>query len=99
MIDPKSVQDPELRKQLEDLILENEALKAKKASAKKLVCKVGEKGALSVYHGSRFPTTLYKSQWEWLLQDENVAIIKQALVDNAAKLSSKPEQLGSKPAP
>lgn len=91
MIDPKTVTDPVLRKHLEDLLAENEALKTKKASAKKLSFKVGEKGALSVYHGSRFPTTLYIQQWEWLLQDENVAAIKQALIDNADKLTRKPE--------
>lgn len=91
MIDPKTVTDPALRKQLEALIAENEALKTKKASAKKLAFKVGEKGAMSVYHGSRFPTTLYVQQWDWLLQPENVAAIKQALIDNADKLTRKPE--------
>lgn len=93
MIDPKNVTDPALRAQLEALLAENEALKkaGTKAGTKKLTFKVGEKGALSVYHGSRFPTTLYKSQWEWILQDENIAAIKQALIDNKDKLSRKAE--------
>ena len=91
MIDPKTVTDPALRAQLEALLAENEALKTKKAGTKKLAFKVGEKGALSVYHGSRFPTTLYAQQWEFLLQDDNIALIKQALKDNADKLSRKAE--------
>jgi hypothetical protein len=90
MIDPTTVSDPALRAQLEALIAENEALRTKKA--KKLTFKVGEKGALSVYHGSRFPTTLYATQWEFLLQDENIAAIKQALKDNADKLTRKPTE-------
>ena len=45
---------------------ENEALKA--AKERKLTCKVSEKGALSVYGlSARFPTTLYKGQWERLI--------------------------------
>jgi hypothetical protein len=91
MIDPKTVTDLALRAQLEALLAENEALKAKKAGTKKLNFKVGEKGALSVYHGARFPVSLYAQQWEWLLQDENVAAIKQALIDNKDKLSRKAE--------
>jgi hypothetical protein len=91
MIDPKNVTDPVLRAQLEALIAENEALKTKKAGTKNLSFKVGAKGALSVYHGSRFPTTLYAQQWEWLLQDKNIALIKQALIDNKDKLSRKAE--------
>jgi len=79
--------EQEMKAELARLQAENEALKAKKPQ--KLVFKVGDKGALSVYHGSRFPTTLYKSQWEFLLKDENVAAIKQALKDNADKLKSK----------
>lgn len=83
--------DAEMRAELERLKAENEALKQKKSGQKKLTFKVGDKGALSVYHGSRFPTTLYAQQWEWLLQDENIAAIKQALIDNKDKLTRKAE--------
>ncbi len=44
---------------------ENEALK--KASSKGLSLKVSEKGGLSVYGLGRFPVTLYKEQWNKLL--------------------------------
>jgi hypothetical protein len=41
--------------------------------------KVSEKGALSVYGLQRFPVTLYAEQWEQLLSQENVDIIKNGL--------------------
>lgn len=50
-------------------------------------CKVAEKGGLSVYGLGRFPTTLYKEQWEKLLA--NADVIRQALRDNAHRLKSK----------
>jgi len=87
MIDPRTITDPTLRAQYEALLAEN--AKLKEQPPKKLSFKVGDKGALSVYHGSKFPVSLYKSQWEFLLQDENVAAIKQALKDNAGKLKTK----------
>ena len=68
-IDPSTVKDPVLRKQLETLYAENDALKAK-ADAKRnvpLSFKIGEKGGLSVYGLGRFPVTLYKSQWKKLI--------------------------------
>ncbi len=34
--------------------------------ARKLSCKVSEKGALSVYGLGRWPVTLYRTQWERL---------------------------------
>ena len=43
------------------------ALKAKSSSTGKMTLKVSELGALSVYGMGRFPTTLYRSQWEALL--------------------------------
>lgn len=49
----------------EDLLAENEALK--KALKATISLKVSEKGALSVYGLGRFPVTLYKGQWERLL--------------------------------
>ena len=47
--------------------LENAALKAA-ANFKPIGFKVSEKGALSVYGLGRFPVTLYKGQWERLIQ-------------------------------
>lgn len=48
------------------------------APAKRLSCKVSEKGALSVYGLGRFPVTLYAGQWErlWAAQDDIKAFAK-----------------------
>jgi len=63
--------------QLQQLMAENAALKAAavenaalKAATnfKPIGFKVSEKGALSVYGLGRFPVTLYKGQWERLIQ-------------------------------
>ncbi|MBI3208515.1 MAG: hypothetical protein HYZ37_06395 [Candidatus Solibacter usitatus] len=56
----------ELLAELEKLKAENEALK-KPATRGVISFKVSEKGALSVYGLGRFPVTLYKEQWEKLL--------------------------------
>lgn len=59
----------------------------KAAKQTKLTMKVSEKGALSVYGMGRWPVTLYRSQWERLLQhkDELLAFIEA----NASLLSVK----------
>ncbi len=77
--------DADLRKELERLKAENEALKNKKGGSFGL--KVSEKGALSVYGLGRFPVTLYKEQWHKLLDmaDDIRAFIKE----NDAKLKAK----------
>lgn len=53
--------------------------------------KVSEKGAVSVYGNGRFPTTLYKEQWDRLLEEQNVVNLRQFLKDNESKLSKKGE--------
>jgi hypothetical protein len=55
----------DLQAELERLRAENSALK--KTSAKGLSLKISEKGGLSVYGLGRFPVTLYKEQWNRLL--------------------------------
>jgi hypothetical protein len=55
----------QMKEELERLRAENNALK--KTSAKGLSLKVSEKGGLSVYGLGRFPVTLYKEQWNKLL--------------------------------
>lgn len=55
----------EMQAELERLRAENAALK--KTSSRGLSLKVSQKGALSVYGLGRFPVTLYKEQWEKLL--------------------------------
>lgn len=57
--------DDALQAELERLRAENEALKAR--ARKGSTIRVSEKGAVSVYGLGRFPVTLYKEQWEKLL--------------------------------
>ncbi len=67
----------QMKEELERLRTENEALK--KRSEKGLCLKVSQKGGVSVYGLGRFPVTLYKEQWEKLLDmsDDIRAFIKE----------------------
>jgi len=67
----------QMKEELERLRTENEALK--KRSEKGLSLKVSQKGGVSVYGLGRFPVTLYKEQWENLLDmsDDIRAFIKE----------------------
>jgi len=67
----------QMKEELERLRTENEALK--KRSEKGLSLKVSQKGGVSVYGLGRFPVTLYKEQWEKLLDmsDDIVAFIQE----------------------
>lgn len=69
--------DDEMKKELERLRAENEALK--KRGSKGVSMKVSEKGAVSVYGLGRFPVTLYQEQWVKLLDmgDDIRAFIKE----------------------
>ena len=68
--------DDDLKNELERLRKENAALK--KGAATGITMKVSEKGGVSVYGMGRFPITLYKEQWEKLLDmsDDIRAFIK-----------------------
>lgn len=77
--------EEELRKELERLRAENEALKAKMTRATSL--KVSEKGAVSVYGLGRFPVTLYKEQWLKLLGMADD--IKKFIAENDSRLRVK----------
>lgn len=77
--------EQEMKAELEKLRAENQALK--KTSAKGLSLKVSEKGALSVYGLGRFPVTLYKEQWNKLLDmSEDIRAFIKA---NDAQLKTK----------
>ena len=76
----------EMQAELERLKAENEELK-KPAARGTISFKVSEKGAVSVYGLGRFPVTLYKEQWDKLL-DRDLEI-RKFMVDNAAKLKLK----------
>jgi hypothetical protein len=56
----------QLRAQLATAQAENANLKAKKGQEGSL-CKITDKGGLSVYGLGRFPVTLYESQWAKLI--------------------------------
>jgi hypothetical protein len=77
--------EDEMRRELERLKAENEALKAKERRGTRL--QVSEKGGVSLYGLRRFPITFYKEEWERILgmADE----IRAFLRDNAAALKSK----------
>lgn len=63
----------------------NAALKAN--GQRKLTLKVSEKGALSLYGMGRFPVTLYRGQWERLLESKEALL---AYIEaNADRLSVK----------
>lgn len=48
---------------IERIMAENQALKAKLEKKQTISCKVGQKGGVSVYGLGRFPVTLYAEQW------------------------------------
>lgn len=79
--------DENLRAEIERLKQENESLKKSKPKSKEITFKVSQKGAVSVYGMGRFPVTLYKEQWNRLLDK------KQELLDfikeNDADLTTK----------
>lgn len=74
-----------MQAELERLRAENAALK--KTSAKGLSLKISEKGGLSVYGLGRFPVTLYKEQWNKLL--DMADDIRAFLKANDAQLKTK----------
>jgi hypothetical protein len=77
----------------EDLLAEIARLKAENETLKKPVSrgvisyKVSDKGAVSVYGLGRFPVTLYKEQWEKLL--DRADELRQFIADNDASLKKK----------
>jgi len=71
--------------ELERVKAENERLR--RTASHGMCIKVSEKGGVSVYGLGRFPVTLYKEQWEKLLDmaDELRAFIRE----NASSLKTK----------
>lgn len=57
--------------------------------ARKMTCKVSEKGAISVYGFGKFPFTFYKSQFDALFTDENIATLRAFRKANDALLATK----------
>jgi hypothetical protein len=77
--------DEDMKAELERLRAENEALKNR--GAKGISMKVSEKGAVSVYGLGRFPVTLYKEQWQRLL--DLADDIRSFIKENEPKLKAK----------
>jgi len=77
--------DDETLKELERLRAENEALK--KRSSKGVTIKVSEKGGVSIYGLGRFPVTLYKEQWQKLL--DMAEDIRAFIAENEDRLKKK----------
>ena len=79
--------DEAMKEELERLRAENEKLKTQKKKNSEITFKVSQKGAVSVYGMGRFPVTLYKEQWERLL--ERTEDIKEFIKENEADLTTK----------
>ncbi len=77
--------EAEMKAELERLRAENAKLKSKDSSG--LSLKVSEKGAVSLYGLGRFPVTLYKEQWEKVL--ETADNIRKFIKDNDPLLKKK----------
>ena len=79
--------DQDLQAELERLKAENESLKKKKTATKEISFKVSQKGAVSVYGMGRFPVTLYKEQWQRLLDKKEELL--EFIDENDADLKTK----------
>lgn len=78
-------QDEELRRELERLRAENEALKNQGRRGLRL--QVSEKGGVSLYGIRRFPVTFYKEEWEKILGME--AEIRAFMTEHGKELKTK----------
>ena len=74
-----------MKAEIERLRAENEKLK--KPARGQMSLKVSEKGALSVYGLGRFPVTLYREQWEKLLDMSDQ--IREFIQENDGALKKK----------
>ena len=77
----------DLAKEVERLKAENEKLKSGRGQNASISFKVSQKGAVSAYGLGRFPVTLYKEQWQRLLQEKENLL--QFIEDNDSQLKAK----------
>lgn len=75
----------ELEQELERLRAENAAMKARATA--KLTFKVGEKGGIMILGLQRFPVTLYREQWEAVLNRADD--LRAFIAENDAQLKRK----------
>lgn len=90
-IDFDSMTPEQLREALAKERAENTHLKAR--AKKGVSMKVSEKGGVSVYGLSRFPTTLYREQWTKLLDMKEQ--ILQFIADHEGELKTKNDRRDS----
>jgi phage/plasmid-associated DNA primase len=81
------MEDKQNLSEIEKLKQENDKLKEKFRAKREVFLKVSQKGAVSLYGLGRFPVTLYKEQWEKLL--ERVDEIKSFIKENDSQLATK----------
>ena len=87
-LDPNSPEG--MKAEIERLRRENANLAAKKAG-RPSTYKVTDKGGISVYGLGQFPVTLYKKQWEKLL--DQAEDIRAFMKENESLLSEKPAKV------
>jgi hypothetical protein len=80
--------DEDMKAELERLRAENSRLKQR--GSRGVSMKVSEKGGVSIYGLGRFPVTLYKEQWEKLLDMSDD--IRAFIHENVAKLKIKGDE-------
>lgn len=80
--------DENAQTELERLRAENAALKSR--ATKGVSLRVSEKGGVSVYGLGRFPVTLYKEQWQKLL--DMADDIRTFIVQHDGELKTKEEK-------
>jgi hypothetical protein len=80
--------DEDLKAELERLRAENSRLKQR--GSRGVSMKVSEKGGVSIYGLGRFPVTLYKEQWEKLLDMSDD--IRAFILENTSKLKIKGDE-------
>ncbi|HET6338574.1 MAG TPA: hypothetical protein VFG30_35390 [Polyangiales bacterium] len=81
--------DQDLKAELERLRAENSRLKQR--GSRGVSMKVSEKGGVSIYGLGRFPVTLYKEQWEKLLDMSDD--IRAFILENTSKLKIKGDEI------
>jgi hypothetical protein len=81
--------DDDTKSELERLRAENARLKQR--GSRGVSMKVSEKGGVSIYGLGRFPVTLYKEQWEKLL--DMADDIRSFIRENESKLKIKTDEV------
>lgn len=79
-----------MRAEMVRLQAENDDLKAKASKRNRLHLKVSEKGGISLYGNGRFPVTLYREQWERVLDAADE--IRAFMAEHASELTSKSDK-------